>query len=317
MKTKYILVNEQKIWSPESIAVLNKYQGFELARSSNEHGTIIEYISDDIPGYVFRNMKELLSDDNELLRYIFPNFINTAHYLQNRDANVVRVPEPGQYMIPSPYVVPYLINATWHPLMSMLPSASSEMDVAPRSDLSPTIDLSSPMDSEDYSNMETTSHARSAPSSPYASTRRTTHVDLRSGRSRYSPYTRNQSQSPPLQFRSHSRVSPSRQFYGSQTFGSSQRQRPTSTVTSQSTYSGVSPSHRFTHHSPGGASNYSQDLRGATSSSMARASDSFRSTRPQQTHSRSRSSPSHRPSRQRDRREDGNYRHSSRYDPRR
>ncbi|KAG4078599.1 hypothetical protein HA402_003246 [Bradysia odoriphaga] len=159
-KTKYLLFNQQKILSPPAIAILDEFRGYELGRSFNEHGTIIKYSSDDIPGYVFRRMKTLLGDENELLRHIFPNFINTAHYLQNRDANVARssVPEPGQYMIPSPYVTPYLINATWHPLMSMLPSASSDMDVVPSSDLSPTIDLSSPSHSEDYSNMETTSH---------------------------------------------------------------------------------------------------------------------------------------------------------------
>lgn len=131
-KTNYILFNERML---PTIAhdILNSFRSYEQGRRQfNEHGIVIKYSSNDIPGWIFRSIKTALGADDERLRYVFPNFVNTEHYIQNRDSNVTRpsVPEPGQYTIPSPYVTPYLINDAWHPLLSTQSAISTGTDVA-------------------------------------------------------------------------------------------------------------------------------------------------------------------------------------------
>lgn len=119
IKSKHILFDDKIVCLQQCANAVSEFKikGYENGRKVSEVGTIISYRSEVMADTVYKRLKEVIGDENPLMRFIFPNFINVKHYKLNRDSHFALFPE--KYLISSSYVTPYLLNAIYQPLLTM------------------------------------------------------------------------------------------------------------------------------------------------------------------------------------------------------
>lgn len=127
-KTKKILFDNCDLWTPAVYEILREFRDSQMEQDdllidSVPRGIVITYTNANIVDEVNNRLRSELwsEDDVPLLRSIFPHFVDLQHYQRNRISHDALFPnraDPNRYTTPSPYVTPYLDNATYHPLMT-------------------------------------------------------------------------------------------------------------------------------------------------------------------------------------------------------